>query len=69
METETICKPITVELHKIWEELNFIKKHLVDVDTILTKEEEILLKTAREEFKAGETMPLKQLEKELGLNV
>jgi hypothetical protein len=69
METESISKPITIELHKIWEELNFIKKHMVDVDTILTKEEEILLEKAREEFRAGTTMPLEQLEKELELNV
>ena len=42
-----------------------IEKNMINRDAILTKDEELLLKKAREEFKQGKTISLEQLEKEL----
>ena len=42
-----------------------IEENMINRDAILTKDEEILLKKAREEHKQGKTISLEQLEKEL----
>ena len=42
-----------------------IEENMVDRDAILTKDEELLLKKAREEYKQGKTISLEKLEKEL----
>ncbi|MEK6818552.1 MAG: hypothetical protein AABY10_01315, partial [Nanoarchaeota archaeon] len=45
-------------------ELDYIKEHMVDVDTILTSEEEEILEQSIKEFKEGKTTSLEELEKE-----
>jgi len=42
---------ILMELKYIKEELHYIKEHMVDVDMILTPEEEGILKESIEDFK------------------
>ena len=46
-------KQILEELKTIKEELNYIKIHMVDVDTILTAEEKILLDKSIKHEKSG----------------
>ena len=58
----TIYKEIELIKNKI---IN-IEENMIDKDAILTKDEEILLKKAREEYKQGKAISLEQLEKELG---
>ena len=65
MVTET--KQILDKLSNIKSELNYIKEHMVDVDTILTEDEKVALEKARKEYENGKTISLKDLEKELGL--
>ncbi len=67
MENDT--QVILGELHKIKENLEYIKEHMVERDEILTSEEKILLEKARAEYAQGKTTSLEQLEKELGINV
>lgn len=55
------------KMEEIKKDLNFIKEHMVDADTMLSPEEMILLHQAREEEKRGETISLEQLKKELDL--
>jgi hypothetical protein len=52
------------ELKAIREELEYIKAHMVDADTILTPDEEALLEVALEEFEAGKTTKLDEFERE-----
>lgn len=61
-----------ITLDVIHKDLEFIKnkiisieENMIDRDAILTKDEEMLLKKAREEYKNGKTISLEQLEKEL----
>ncbi|MDP7141570.1 MAG: hypothetical protein QF362_01110 [Candidatus Woesearchaeota archaeon] len=68
METQLI-KQIADDMSFIKKDIILIKKHMVDVDSILSKDEELLLKKAREEHKEGETVSLKELEKELSEDV
>ncbi|HUV03386.1 MAG TPA: hypothetical protein VMW67_08155 [Desulfobacteria bacterium] len=54
------------ELKAIREELEYIKAHMVDADTILTPDEEALLEAALTEFEAGKATKLKDaFEREL----
>jgi hypothetical protein len=55
---------IMQELKEIKIDLNFIKEHMVDVDTILTPEEEIELNESLEELKKGETFSLNVIKKD-----
>ncbi len=55
------------KMEEIKKDLNFIKEHMIDADTLLSPEEIILLHQAREEEKKGETISLEQLKKELDL--
>ncbi|MBU4501220.1 MAG: hypothetical protein KKA79_01410 [Nanoarchaeota archaeon] len=66
----------TITLEQIHKDLKFlknevveIKEHMIDVDSIISKDEELLLKKARAEHKKGESISLKELEKELSGNV
>ncbi len=59
MITET--KQIVDELKSIKEELHYIKVHMVDVDTILTAEEKILLDESIVNEKAGKLTSLEEL--------
>ncbi|MBN1763315.1 MAG: hypothetical protein JW878_09635 [Methanomicrobia archaeon] len=59
--------------HRIWEELKairaeleYIKAHMVDADTILTPDEEAQLEEALTEYEAGKAAKLKDVfEREL----
>jgi len=63
MENKTVLE----KLESIQSELDFIKEHMVDVDTIMTEEDKKALAQAREEFENGETISHEDLKKELGL--
>ncbi len=68
MDTMTVnTEQITEELKAIRADLNYIKEHMVDVDTILTFDEEKRLNEAIEEHKAGKCTSLEDFEKEMGL--
>ena len=60
-ETEQILKKLDV----IKSELDFIKEHMVDVDTILTHEEETRLEESLKDLKEGKTISLENFEKEM----
>ena len=47
--------------------MKYIKEHMVNVDTILTIEEEEALEESLKELKEGRTTSHKELKKELGL--
>lgn len=64
---ETMNIQVTEELKAIRKDLDFIKSHMFDPDTIMTTEEERRFKQALQELKAGKTTPLSKLKKELGL--
>lgn len=55
------------KVEEIKKDLDFIKEHMIDADTLLSSEEMALLHQAREEEKRGETISLEQLKKELDL--
>ena len=65
--TETMDMRITEELKAIRKDLDFIKNHMFDPDTIMSLEEEQRFKQALQELKEGKTTPLSALKKELGL--
>jgi len=48
-------------------EIQFIKTHMFDPDTIMTTEEEERYERAMQEYKEGKTISLENLKKELGL--
>lgn len=58
-------KQVIEKLDVIKLELDYIKKHMVDVDTILTLEEEKRLDESLEDFKKGGTVSLENFEKEM----
>jgi len=60
-----IEKEIWEELKVIRRELEYIKEHMVDVDTVLTREEERILDESLREFEEGEATKLEDFEKEL----
>ena len=55
---------IIQELKGIKKELRFIKEHMVDVDTILTPEEEVELDESLKELKEGKTFSLDDIKKD-----
>lgn len=65
-ETVTM-QMIYQELKGLKTEVNFMKKHLFDPDSILTTEERKRYERSLKELKAGKTTSLSQLKKELGL--
>ncbi len=54
------------ELLAIRKEVQFIKKHMFDPDTIMTTEEEERYERAMQELKEDKTTSLEDLKKELG---
>jgi len=64
---ETMNMQVTEELKAIRNDLEFIKTHMFDSDTIMTTEEERRFEQSLKELKAGKTTPLSELKKELGL--
>ena len=61
----TGLKEVMNELREIKKEIHFIKEHIVDIDTILTPEEEKRLDESLHEFKTGRAVPLAEFEKEM----
>jgi len=55
------------ELLAIRDEVQFIKTHMFDPDTIMTTEEEERYERAMHELQEGKTTSLEDLEKELGM--
>ncbi len=62
MENEQI---IINKLDVIKEELDYIKRRIVDEDTIMDEEDYKALEEARKEFKEGKTTSLEDLKKEI----
>ena len=61
----------TININKIYEtlvelkrEVNFIKNHMVDVDVILTPEENIELDESLKELEKGKTFSLEDIKKD-----
>ena len=61
----TLEKNIWAELKAIRMELEYIKEHMVDADTVLTPEEEELLEKSIWEFEEGKATRLEDFENEL----
>ncbi len=68
---ETITKiqaeEILKRLMKLQADMEYLKSNMVDLDCILTHEEENRLEESLEEFRQGKTISHEQLKKELGL--
>lgn len=64
-ETQLIME----ELREIKLDLDYIKEHMVDVDTILTPEEEEHLEESLQQFRDRKTTSLTEFEKEMDENV
>ena len=56
-----------MELLALRKEVQFIKTHMFDPDTILTSEEEEIFEKAMKEYKEEKTISLEDLKKELEL--
>ena len=54
---------IVTELKAIRRDLNYIKEHMVDVDTILTPSEEKVLEQSLKDYKEGKTVSLSEFER------
>ena len=66
--TEAIdSKEILYELKAIREDLDFIKSHMVDIDSILTEEDYFSLQEYREEKDSGRLTSHENLKKEFGI--
>lgn len=66
--TEAIAqREIVNELKAIRQDLNYLKKHMVSIDNILTEEDYLDLQRYRTEKKSGKLLSHNQLKKELGL--
>ncbi len=57
------------KLDVIKSELDYIKEHMVDVDAVLTPEEEERLKESLKDFSEGRTTSLEDFEREMRENV
>ncbi len=60
-------KEILHELRAIREDLNYIKGHMVDIDSILTEEDYLSLKEYRKEKTSGRLISHEDLKNELGI--
>jgi len=60
-------KQIIAELKTIKGEIEFIKQHMVDIDSIMTAEDYEALKEYEKEKKTGKLVSHEELKKELGL--
>ena len=55
------------ELKAIRSDLDFIKEHMVDTDSIMTEDDYLALEEYRKEKNAGELVSHEDIKKELGL--
>ena len=60
-----VSAKILEELKAIKEDLQYIKEHMVDIDTVLTIEEENILNNSLKEHREGKTTSLEEFEREL----
>lgn len=60
-----IPKEVVRELKAIRRDLDYIKEHMVDADTLLTEEERRLIDESMRHEKKGELVSLKSVKKEL----
>ena len=60
-------REIRYELRAIREDLDFIKGHMVDVDSIMSEEDYLSLKEYRDEKRFGKLTSHEELKKEMGL--
>ena len=67
MEETINSERIYKEILALKAEVNFIKTHMFDPDTIMTTEEEERFERAMKEYKEGKTISLEDLKKELEL--
>ncbi len=58
---------LAAELKAIREDIDYIKEHMVDADSIMTEDDYEALLAYRKEKKAGKLISHEQLKKELGL--
>jgi len=63
--TQVNLEIIYEELKTIKDELDYIKKHMIDIDSIMTEEDYEAIEKAREEKKQGKLSNLEEIEKEL----
>ncbi len=61
-----IQKEIVDELKTIHQDLDYIKKHMVDIDMLLTSKEEANLEESLKEYHKGKATSLEDFEKEMG---
>ncbi|MBS3077513.1 hypothetical protein J4233_04545 [Candidatus Pacearchaeota archaeon] len=64
-ETASIEK-VYMELLALKKEIDFIKTRIMDIEVVMTSEEEAQLEDALEQHKKGKTKKLEDLKKELG---
>ena len=69
MKQEITNKEILEQLKQIRIDINFIKENMVDVDCILTPEEEKRHEESLAELERGETFSLEDIEQERAKNV
>jgi hypothetical protein len=60
-------KEIRHELKAIRDDLDFIKGHMVDVDSIMTEDDYLSLKEYRDEKSSGKLTSHENLKREMGL--
>jgi len=65
--TATIPEDIIKELKAMRKDINYIKTHMVDVDSIMAKEDYIALEEYKKEKSKETLVSHEQLKKELGL--
>lgn len=66
--TEVITSDeLIAELKAIRMDLNYLKEHIVDIDSILTEEDYLALHEYRKEKNAGNLTSHEELKKELGV--
>ena len=63
--TEEDVGMILKELTEIKKELKYIKEHMIDIDSILTSDEEYLLNIAKREYNEGKTIRLDDAKRDL----
>ena len=56
-----------IELKEIKKDLDFIKEHMVDIDSVLTEDDYAALQDYRKEKKEGKLISHEQLVKEFGI--
>ena len=66
MSEAVLSREIAVELKAIRKELEYIKEHMVDVDMILTPEEEKRLEESLKAHREGKTVKLEDFERQTG---